>query len=76
MTAIAIPDDLSREVAAVATAQGQTTEQFVSQVLTQAVHTARLSSTTRDGLPVMLAAEGTPPINPATVRELLEEQGF
>ena len=76
MTAIAITDELGREVAAVATAQGQTPEQFVSQVLTQAVRTARLTQTMRNGLPVMEVAPGTPPIDPTLVRKSLEEHGF
>jgi len=76
MTTIAISDELNREVSAVATAQGQTPEQFVSEVLTQAIRAARLARSTRSGLPVMLAAEGTPPIDPTLVREALEEQGF
>jgi hypothetical protein len=76
MTAIAITDELGREVAAVASAQGQTPEEFVSEVLSQAVRAARLARTTRNGLPVMLTGQGTPPIDPAMVREAIEEQGF
>ena len=76
MTAIAISDELGREVAAVATAQGQTPEQFVGQVLSQAVRTARLTQAVQDELPIMLLPSGTPPIDPALIRWSLEEQGF
>jgi hypothetical protein len=76
MTAIAISDELGREVAAVAAAQGQTPEQFVGQALTQAVRTARLAHTVQDDLPVMLLPPGTPPIDLAQIRRSLEEHGF
>jgi hypothetical protein len=76
MTAIAIPDELNRQVEEVARAQGQTTEQFVNQVLSQAVRGARFTMTMKNGIPVMVAPEGTPPIDPAMIREALEEEGF
>jgi len=76
MTAIAIPDELNRQVEEVARAQGQTTEQFVNDVLAQAVRGAQFTMTMKDGIPVMVAPAGTPLMDPALIRQLIEEEGF
>jgi hypothetical protein len=76
MTAIAIPDELGREIAAAAVAQGQTPEEFVNEILSRAVRGGEFVLSTRNGIPVMVAPPGTRPIDPAMIREALEEEGF
>jgi len=76
MVSITITDELSREIAVAAQVQGQTPEEFVIEALTRAVWPGEFVLSTRNGLPVMVAPPGTPPMDPATIREAIEEDGF
>lgn len=75
MTTLTIDDELSRQAQQAAAAQGKSLDQFVREVLEQAVATPGVRLKTRSGLPVI---DVTPaiPIDPQAVQRVLAEDGF
>ena len=75
MTTLMIDDELGRQAQQAAAAQGKSLDQFVRDVLKQAVDMPTVRLKTRSGLPVI---EVTPaiPIEPPAVQRVLAEEGF
>jgi hypothetical protein len=76
MSTLTVDDELYQQATEVAAAQGRTVDEFVGEALRQALAMAGIQRTVRNGLPVMIVRDDTPPINPAKVRQCLEEEGF
>jgi len=81
MSTVSVDDQLYRKTFEVAIAQGKTVDQFVQETLEQAVAQTASNSvgvrrSTRNDLPVMIVGDTAPPIDPAKVREAIEEQVF
>lgn len=76
-TSLVLDNSLYESAVAVATAQGKTLDEFVSDAVQAAVEdAAELQFVVRDGLPCVQPPAGTPPIDPAQVRRLIEEGVF
>lgn len=76
MTTLTVDDELYQQTKAVAAAQGKTVEEFVDEALRHALSVVGIRRTVRNGLPVMVVSNSTPPIDPTQVRRCLEEEGF
>ncbi len=76
-TQLMLDDDLYRAACAEAEARGKSLSDLVSDVLRRALPTTNgLHQITRNGIPVIVVPPGTPAINPAAVRQAIEEDGF
>ncbi|MEX2174704.1 MAG: hypothetical protein WD872_10105 [Pirellulaceae bacterium] len=75
MTTLMIDDELGQQASRAAAAQGKTLDEFVGEVLRQAVSGPTVDRTTRNGLPVIQLMPATP-IDPLLIQSLLEEDGF
>jgi hypothetical protein len=81
MSTVSLDDQLYRKTFEVAIAQGKTVDQFVQETLEQAVAQTAPKSldvqrSTRNNLPVMILGNTASPIDPAKVRDAIEEHGF
>jgi hypothetical protein len=81
MSTVSVDDQLYQKTVEVAIAQGKTVDEFVQETLEQAVAQTASNSeivrrSTRNDLPVMIVGDTVPPIDPAMVREAIEEPGF
>ena len=80
MSTLSLDDQLYKQAVAAAGAQGMSVEQFVSKALRQAVGKlpsyGTLRRTARHGLPVIIVGNDVVPIDPLSVRQSLEEEGF
>ena len=76
MTTLKVDDQLYQRASEVAAAQGQTVDEFVGEVLQKALAVAGVRRRLRNGLPVMVVSDETPPIDPEKVRRCMEEEGF
>ena len=76
MSTLTIDDTLYQRATEAAAAQGKTVEAFVGEALRQALALVGVRQTVRNGLPVMVVSDDTPTIDPAQVRQCLEEEGF
>jgi hypothetical protein len=81
MSTVNVSDQLFQRTFEVAVAQGKTVDEFVAETLQQAVGGAAspvvvIGQTMRNDLPVMMVGEGVPRIDPAKIREAIEEEGF
>lgn len=75
MTTLMIDDDLRRQAEQTAAAQGKSLDQFVREVLEQAVAAPTVRLKTRSGLPVIDVSPAVP-IDPQVVQNALAEEGF
>ena len=75
MTTLSVDKDLYQRTSEVAAAQGKTVDEFVGEALQRALSMAGVRRTDRNGLPVMVVNEQTPTIDPAAVRQSIEEEG-
>jgi hypothetical protein len=75
MSTLAIDDELYQRATEAAAAQGKTVEAFVGEAVRQALAMVGVRRTVRNGLPVMVVSDDTPAIDPAKVRQCLEEEG-
>jgi len=75
VTTLMIDDELGQQAKRTAAAQGKTLDEFVREVLQQALHGEKLTRCVRNGLPVMQSQSATP-IDPLVVKRVLEEEGF
>ncbi|MGI8982660.1 MAG: hypothetical protein ACR2FY_25790 [Pirellulaceae bacterium] len=73
MTTLLIDDELGQRARLAAECQGKTLDQFVGDVLRQAVAGKEIQIGSRNGLPVVLVPPGTPIIQPADVARALAE---
>jgi hypothetical protein len=76
MSTFTVDDALYQRAAEAAAAQGKTVDEFVGEALRKALSAVGVWRTVRNGLPVMVVSDDTPPIDPADVRQHLEEEGF
>ena len=76
MSTLTVDDELYQRATEAAVAQGKTVDEFVGEALRQALSMVGVRRTVRNGLPVMIVSNDTPPIDPAKVRQCLEEEGF
>jgi hypothetical protein len=76
MSTLTIDDALYQRATEAAAAQGKTVDEFVGEALRKALSMVGVWHTIRNGLPVMIVSHDTPPIDPAKVRQCLEEEGF
>jgi hypothetical protein len=76
MSTLTIDDELYQRAIEAAAAQGKTVDAFVNEALRKALSMVGVRRTVRNGLPVMLVSHDTPAIDPAKVRQCLEEEGF
>lgn len=73
MPNITIDAALYQQATAAAAAQGTSVEKFVDEALRQALSRVGVRRTVRNGLPVMVVSGDIPAIDPAKVRQCLEE---
>jgi hypothetical protein len=71
-----VDDELYQRATEAAAAQGKTIDEFVAEALRTALSMVGIRRTVRNGLPVMVVGGDIPPIDPARVRQYLEEEGF
>jgi hypothetical protein len=76
MSTLTIDDELYQRATEAAVAQGKTVDEFVGEALRQALSMVGVRRTVRNGLPVMIVSDDTLHIDPAKVRQCLEEEGF
>jgi hypothetical protein len=76
MSTFTVDDELYQRVTEAAAAQGRTVDEFVGAALRKALSMVRVRRGVRSGLPVMIVSDDTPRIDPAKVRQCLEEEGF
>jgi len=75
VTTLLIDDELVRAASQAAAARGKTLDEFVGEVLRQAVRGVVISRTVRSGLPVIEVSPPSP-IDPQVVQRALAEEGF
>lgn len=76
MSTVIVDDELYQQAREAAAAQGKTVNEFVGEALRKALSMVGVRRTVRNGLPVMVVSNDTPVIDPAKVRQCLEEEGF
>ena len=76
VSTLMLDDELYQRATEAAAAQGKTIDEFVAEALRTALSMVDIRRTVRNGLPVMVIGDDTPPIDPARVRQYLEEEGF
>jgi hypothetical protein len=76
MPNIIVDAALYQQATEAAAAQGKSVEKFVDEALRQALSRVGVRRTVRNGLPVMVVSGDIPAIDPAKVRQCLEEEGF
>ncbi|MBW3541001.1 MAG: hypothetical protein KY476_12080 [Planctomycetes bacterium] len=76
MTTVAVDDELYQRATEAASALGKTVNQYVEGVLRRAMSGAAVHRTWKNGLPVLVPDDETPPIDPHVVRRQLEEYGL
>ena len=76
MSTFTIDDELYQRALEAAAVQGKTVDAFVAEALRNALAIVGVRRTVRNGLPVMVVSSDTPAIDPAKVRQCLEEEGF
>ena len=76
MSTLTVDDELYLRAAEAAAAQGKTIDEFVGEALRKALAIVGVRRMVRNGLPVMVVSDDTPLIDPAKVRQCLEEEGF
>ena len=76
MSTLTVDDELYLRATEAAAAQGKTVDEFVGEAMRKALAMVGIRRTVRNGLPVMVVSADTPLIDPAKVRQCLEEEGF
>lgn len=76
MPTLTVDNELYQRAREVAAAQGKTVDEFVDEALRKALAIVGVRRTVRNGLPVTVVSHDTPAIDPAKVRQCLEEEGF
>jgi hypothetical protein len=69
VSALTVDDELYQRATEAAAAQGKTVDEFVDQALRTALSMVGVRRAVRNGLPVMVVSDGTPPIDPDKVRQ-------
>lgn len=76
MSTLTVDDELYQRATEAAAAQGKTVDEFVGEALRKALSMVGVRRTVRNGLPVMIVSDDIARIDPAKVRQCLEEEGF
>jgi hypothetical protein len=76
MSTVTVDDTLYQQAREAAAAQGKTVNAFVGEALRKALSMVGVRRTVRNGLPVMVVSNDTPIIEPAKIRQHLEEESF
>ena len=77
IASLTLDSSLYETAVAVAASRGQTLDEFAAEALQAAIEgAAELQIVIRDGLPCVQPPAGTPHIDPAQVRRLVEEGVF
>jgi hypothetical protein len=76
MSTFTVDDELYQRATEAAAAQVKTVDEFVGEALRKELSMVGVRRTVRNGLPVMIVSDDTPPLDPAEVRRCLEEEGF
>jgi hypothetical protein len=76
LSTLTLDDELYQRATEAAAAQGKTVDEFVGAALRKALSMVGVRRTVRNSLPVMVVSDGIPPIDPAKVRQCLEDEGF
>jgi hypothetical protein len=76
MSTFTIDDALYQRAIEAAAAQGKTVDEFVGEALRMALSMVSVRRTVRNGLPVMVVSNDMPVIDPAKVRQCIEEEVF
>jgi hypothetical protein len=76
MPSLTVDAELYQQATEAAAAQGKSVDKFVDEALRQALSRVGVRRTVRNGLPVMVVRGDIPAIDPAKVRQCLEEEGF
>jgi len=76
MPNIIVDAALYQQATEAAAAQGKSIEKFVDEALRQALSRVGIRRTIHNGLPVIVVGGDIPAIDPAKVRQCLEEEGF
>ena len=76
MPSLTVDAELYQQATEAAAAQGKSVDKFVDEALRQALSRVGVRRTVRNGLPVMVVRGDIPAIDPAKVRQCLEEGGF
>lgn len=76
MTTLSVDDELFQLASEAAAAQGKSVDEFADEALRSAVSRTSVRQSMRNGIPVMIAGKGIPPIDPARIRQAIEEEGF
>jgi hypothetical protein len=76
MPDLTVDAELYQQATEAAAAQGKSVDKFIDEVLRQALSRVGVRRTVRNGLPVMVVSGDVPAIDPANVRQCLEEEGF
>ena len=76
MPSLTIDAELYQQAKEAAAAQGKSVNRFVDEALRQALSIVGVRRTVRNGLPVMVVSSDIPVIDPAKIRQSLEEEGF
>lgn len=76
MPDLTLDADLYQQAMEAAAAQGKTVDKFVDEALRQALSMTGVRRTVRNGLPVMVVGRDIHAIDPARIRQSIEEEGF
>ena len=76
MPRLMLDAELYQQATEAAAAQGKSVDQFVDEALRRVLAQIGVRQTVRNGLPVMVVSGDVPAIDPANVRQCLEEDGF
>jgi 2-phospho-L-lactate guanylyltransferase (CobY/MobA/RfbA family) len=76
MPRLTVDAELYQQATEAAASQGKSVDQFVAEALRQALSRVSVRRTVRNGLPVMVVSGDVPAIDPAKVRQCLEEEGI
>ena len=76
MPRLTVDAELYQQATEAAAAHGKSVDQFVDEALRQALSRVGVRRTVRNGLPVMVVSGDIAAIDPAKVRQCLEEEGI
>lgn len=76
MSTFIVDDELYQRATEAAAAQGKTVDEFVGEALRKALSMVGVRRTVRNGLPVMLVSDDTPPSIPPKCASAWKRRGF
>jgi hypothetical protein len=76
MSTLTVDDELYQRATEAAAAQGKTVDEFVDEALRKALSMVGVRRTVRNGLPVMIVSDATPPSIPLRYASAWRMRGF